>query len=315
MKQDDYYKNCMSIIVPVYNRPHLVERCLNSLKAQTYRPLHVIVVDNASTDDTVNHVKSWKNVNEDDDFSLEILSDIRHGAGYARETGLFYVDTEKVMFFDSDDSMRPYCVSAIMKMWKEHPSVDVVAWPVAFHRGSKTELSHAISGNLLEQHLVHSILRTLGYAVKTEFLRKAGGWKGEFPNWNDLETGSRILLLNPEVKAFKKPMMDVYPQSESITGLSYSSKAGKWEKSLDAIDNTIAASGRADAKRLHNIITYRRAILAAEYAKEGHMELAEALYSKALSEIDKIKRPLIRLAYHWTRCGMRGTFSIVGKFL
>lgn len=315
MKYDDHYNNCMSIIVPVYNRPHLVERCLNSLKAQTYRPMHVIVVDNASTDDTINHVKRWKESNEDENLTMEILSDMRHGAAYARETGLFYVDTEKVMFFDSDDYMRPECVASVMKAWREDPSIDVIAWPVVFHYGSKTELSHSISGNLLEQHLVHSIFRTLGYAIKTDFLRKAGGWRGEFPNWNDLETGSRVLLLDPKVKAFEKPMMDVYPQSESITGLSFSSKAGKWEKSLDAIDGSIDASGRTDAQRLHNIVTYRRAVLAADYAKEGHLELADLLYKRALSEIENKKRPLIRFAYHWTKLGMRGAFSIVSPFL
>ncbi len=315
MKDVDHYKNCMSIIVPVYNRPNLVERCLDSLKAQTYRPIHVIVVDNASTDDTIDHVRKWKETNEAQDFTMEILSDMRHGAAYARETGLYYVDTENVMFFDSDDYMRPDCVSLIMKEFREDPSIDVVAWPVVVHHGKNKELTHSITGNLLERHLVHSIFRTLGYAIKTDFLRQAGGWRGEFPNWNDLETGSRVLLLNPKVKAFGRPMMDVYPQSESITGLSFSSKAGKWELSLDAIDKSIDASGRGDAERLHNIVTYRRAVLAAHYAKEGHEELARPLYEKALSELPPKKRPLIRFVYHWTKKGMRGAFSIVGPLL
>ncbi|MDE6022301.1 MAG: glycosyltransferase family 2 protein [Muribaculaceae bacterium] len=315
MEGTDHYKDCMSIIIPVYNRPNLVERCLDSVKAQTYRPIHIIVVDNGSTDDTFSHVKKWKESNSDDNLTLEILSDMRHGAAYARETGLHYVDTEKVMFFDSDDYMRPDCVSSIMKVWRDDPSIDVVAWPVAFHYGKRIEISHSITGNLLERHLVHSIFRTLGYAIKTDFLREAGGWRGEFPNWNDLETGSRVLMLNPKVKSFRKPMMDVYPQSESITGLSFSSKAGKWEKSLDGIDMSIDASGRSDAGRLHNIVTYRRAILAADYAKEGHMELAEPLYHKALAEIDKKKRPLIRIAYNLTKRGMSGAFSIIGKML
>lgn len=305
----------MSIIVPVYNRPHLVERCLDSLKAQTYRPLHIIVVDNASTDNTVDHVKKWKECNSDEQLSVEMLSDSRRGAAYARETGLHHVKTEKVMFFDSDDYMRPYCIDSAMKVWEREPSVDVVAWPVAVHNGKKVESTHSITGNLLERHLVHSIFRTLGYAIKTEFLRKAGGWRGEFPNWNDLETGSRVMLLDPKVVGFKHPMMDIYPQSESITGLSFSSKAGKWEKSLDGIDKSIDASGRSDKDRLHNIITYRRAILAAHYAKEKHPELAAPLYAQALAEIPEKKRPLIRFAYQWTKLGMRGAFSIVGPLL
>ena len=43
----------MTIVVPVKNRATLVLRTLNSIKAQSWRPLKVIVVDNNSTDGTV----------------------------------------------------------------------------------------------------------------------------------------------------------------------------------------------------------------------------------------------------------------------
>lgn len=315
MKEKTPDKDRMTVVVPVYNRPNLVVRCLESLKAQTYRPLHIIVVDNASTDETLRNVEKWIAGNTSDEFTAETLTDPRHGAAYARESGLDKVTTDKVMFFDSDDEMKPYCVQSIMDLWSTHPDVDVVAWPVAMHNGDKVEITHSITGNLLERHLVHSIFRTLGYAIKTDFLRKAGGWRGEFPNWNDLETGSRILMLDPKVKAFRRPLMDIHPQCESITGLSFSSKRGNWEKSLDGIDESIERSVRPDKDRLHNIITYRRAILAAHYAKEGHPEYAKPLYEQSLQEIPKEKRPLIRFAYHWTRRGMRGAFSIVGRLL
>ncbi len=315
MKPTVNQNECMSIVVPVFNRPNLVLRCLESLKSQTYRPLHIIVVDNASTDETLSNVENWKKMHRSDDFEIQILSESQKGATYARQTGLKHVETDKVMFFDSDDKMKSYCVASIMDLWSRFPDEDVIAWPVAVHNGKKIEITHPITGNLLEMHLVHTIFRTLGYAIKTEFLRKAGGWRGEFPNWNDLETGSRILLLSPKVKAFRRPLMDVYPQSESITGLSFSSKRGNWEKSLDGIDKSIEKSGRPDSDRLHNIITYRRAILAAHYAKEGHPEFAEPLYKLALSEIPKEKRPLIRFAYNWAKLGLRGAFAIVGKFL
>ncbi|MDE6560863.1 MAG: glycosyltransferase family 2 protein [Muribaculaceae bacterium] len=308
-------KECMSIVVPVYNRPNLIVRCLDSLKAQTYRPLDIIVVDNGSSDDTLVNVEKWKNECIEDDFNVEILSEPKTGATYARQRGLQMVHTEKVMFFDSDDVMRSDCVASVMDLWHRYPKLDIVAWPVAIHHSGNVQLTHSIKGNLLERHLVHAILRTQGYAINTKFLNLVGGWRGEFPTWNDLETGARILLGNPNVKAIQDVLADVYHQRESITGECFSDKHGKWEKSLDGIDKSIAESGRRDTERLHNIITYRRAILAAHYAKEGHPELAKPLYKQALSNIPKKKRPLIRFAYHWTRLGMRGAFSIVGRFL
>lgn len=305
----------MTIVVPVYNRASLIVRCLDSLKSQSYRPLHIIVVDNASTDNTLSAVEKWKDDNEEDWFSVNILSEALPGAAYARQKGLDHVTTDKVMFFDSDDVMRSDCVSSVLSAWENRPDADIVAWPVVIHRDSRRQMTHAIKGNILEGHLVHALLRTQGYAVKTAMLRDCGGWRGEFPVWNDFETGVRVLLRDPDVIAVDRPLADVYHQSESITGLSFSGKHGKWEKSLDAVDESIDSCGRSDISRLHNIVSYRRAILAADYAKEGHPELAVPLYAQALSEVKKRKRPLIRFAYHWTRLGMRGAFSIVGKFL
>lgn len=308
-------RECVSIVVPVFNRPSLIARCLDSLYAQTYRPLHVIVVDNASTDSTLRSVRDWTALKADDSFTVEILSEQRSGAAYARQTGLARVATDKVMFFDSDDVMRPECVSTVMDAWRVRPSADIVAWPVMIRHDCGPKLTHSIKGDVLERHLIHAVLRTQGYAVKTDFLRKCGGWRGEFPVWNDFETGVRVLIEKPDVIGVDLPLVDVYPQAESITGLSYSAKCGKWEKSLDGIDRIIEESRTAGKERLHNIVSYRRAILAADYAKEGHPELAGPLYRQALSEVPNTKRPLIRLAYHWTRLGMRGAFSIVGRFL
>lgn len=305
----------MTVVVPVYNRPVLIVRCLESLKAQTYRPLHVVVVDNASSDDTPDRIRDWKRDSESEDFTVEILAEISSGAAYARQTGLLRVATDKVMFFDSDDVMRPECVSEVMLAWSRHPEADVVAWPVVIHHPRGPRTTHAIGGNLLEGHLVHTLMRTQGYAVRTSLLKACGGWRGEYPVWNDFETGSRLLLQGPTVVGIDVPLVDVYPQAESITGIGFSGKQGEWEKSLEGIERSIEGSTLGCKERLHNIISYRRAILAAFYSREGHPELASPLYSRALSEVPKRKRPLIRFAYQWTRIGMRGAFSIVGRFL
>lgn len=311
----DISHECMTIVVPVYNRPSLIVRCLDSLKAQTYRPLHIIVVDNASSDDTLARICEWKQGSESEQFTLDVLSENRPGAAYARQKGLAHVATDKVMFFDSDDVMRPECVSEVMAVWSRNSEADVVAWPVVIHYASGPRATHSIKGNLLERHLVHAIFRTQGYAVRTSSLLACGGWRGEFPVWNDFETGSRLLLQSPAVIGIEVPLVDVFPQAESITGTGFSEKNGKWEKSLDGIDESIEKSSRGDRARLHAIISYRRAVLAACYFREGHPELAAPLYKRALSETPRRKRPLIRFAYHWTRLGMRGAFSIVGKLL
>ncbi|MDE6290060.1 MAG: glycosyltransferase family 2 protein [Muribaculaceae bacterium] len=315
MNDSGYYSECMTVVVPVYNRAHLITRCLDSIYAQSYRPLRVVVVDNASTDSTASAVEKWSASHVSEGFTLCLLTENRQGAAYARQRGLDSVDTEKVMFFDSDDAMRPHCVAAVMQEWRHCPQAEIVAWPVTIHHAGGPVETHSIKGNLLERHMVHAVLRTQGHAVKTDLLRACGGWKGEYPVWDDFETGVRLLLGNPKVLPVVGSLADVYPQEESITGTDFSSKAGKWENTLDGIESLLRASGRRDTGRLVGIVNYRRAILAADYAKEGRHDLAGPLYCRALSESTRRQRPLIRFAYHWTRLGMRGAFSIIGKFL
>ena len=50
----------VSIIIPVYNRATVVQATLDSVVAQTYRPLQVILVDNYSTDDTLQVLETFK---------------------------------------------------------------------------------------------------------------------------------------------------------------------------------------------------------------------------------------------------------------
>ncbi len=315
MKELDYDKKCMTVVVPVYNRAHLIRRCLDSIFAQRYRPLCVIVVDNDSSDSTYAEVEDWKQGHVDRGFTLRLLKESRRGAAYARQTGLEHSQTERIMFFDSDDVMRSGALEEIMKAWDEDPNADAVAWPLIIHRKEGDRLTHSISGNLLERHLVHAIFCTLGYAAKRSAMLRCGGWNGKYTCWDDLEAGARLLLGNPRVVALSTPMAEVYPQTESISGVSFSAKVSRWESALDGIDEAISRSGSGNQLRLHNIISYRRAILAADYSKEGHPELAKPLYEQALKEVPKEKRPLIRFAYHWTRLGMRGAFSIIGRFL
>lgn len=328
MTEEEFSKRAMSVIVPVFNREALVERSLDSVYAQTWRPLHLIVVDNGSSDASARRVLEWAARHRSEDFTIEILTESRRGAAYARQAGLDRVKTRHVMHFDSDDVMNPLSAATAMEVFLSRPQTDIVAWPVVFHREGGDVVSHRVRGNIMEMNLIHGVLRTQGYAVKTSFLRRAGGWRGGFPNWNDFETGVRLMLNAPAIVSVDTPMAEVFPQKESITGFDYSSKAGKWELSLDAVGGYIAsapdnavvqAAGIRNPlrarRRLLNLVAYRRAILAALYAREGRSDLGAPLLQKALEGAPSSKRPALRLAYLWTRVGLRGAFSLMGRLL
>lgn len=92
----------MTVIVPVHNRADTVEAALASIAAQTLQPAHVIVVDDASTDDSVRVVKSYP---LPDLEVLELKANL--GAGGARNAAAAEAKTTWLAFLDGDDTWEP----------------------------------------------------------------------------------------------------------------------------------------------------------------------------------------------------------------
>ena len=92
----------ISVIIPTYNREKSIERAARSVLNQTYHDIELIIVDDCSTDDTENVVKSF------DDFRVRyIRHEKNQGACVARNTGIDAAKGEYIAFQDSDDSWRP----------------------------------------------------------------------------------------------------------------------------------------------------------------------------------------------------------------
>jgi len=92
----------VSVIVPTYNRAHTIRRCLDSALGQTIPPYEVIVVDDASTDNTTSVVKSIS----DERLRLITMSSNK-GAQAARNVGIKNAKGDYIAFLDSDDEWVP----------------------------------------------------------------------------------------------------------------------------------------------------------------------------------------------------------------
>lgn len=98
---------------------------MRSVVRQSYRPLHVILIDNGSTDNSMEMLRLFKQEQETDGFRVTVGNEAVSGATSARNRGLDYVDTEWVMFFDSDDEMRPELVERYADAIRRFPQTDI----------------------------------------------------------------------------------------------------------------------------------------------------------------------------------------------
>ena len=91
----------ISIIVPIYNREKTISRCLDSILNQTFADFELLLIDDGSTDNSLNICKSYKSI----DSRIKIFTQPNSGPSAARNLGLLHSKGKYIMFCDSDDTV------------------------------------------------------------------------------------------------------------------------------------------------------------------------------------------------------------------
>lgn len=111
----------ISIIIPVYNVGGYIKECLESIIQQTYKDLQVIIVDDESTDNTMDIVRQYKDKFKD----LTILYQKNAGVSAARNTAFSHIKGEYTIYIDPDDFLEINMLEE-MKSVAEKNEADIV---------------------------------------------------------------------------------------------------------------------------------------------------------------------------------------------
>lgn len=87
-----------SIIVPVYNVENYVDKCIKSILNQTYKNYEVIIINDGSTDNSLNIINKYKN-----NKKIKIITQKNKGLSNARNNGMKIATGDYLLFIDSDD--------------------------------------------------------------------------------------------------------------------------------------------------------------------------------------------------------------------
>lgn len=120
----------VSTIIPVYNRSGMLREAVQSVLAQTYRPIEIIIVDDGSTDDTPQVAQALGRAHP------EIVRWVRQenrGPGPAREAARPLVQGEFVQYLDSDDLLRPQKFEVQVAALRAHPECGAAYGYICFH--------------------------------------------------------------------------------------------------------------------------------------------------------------------------------------
>jgi GT2 family glycosyltransferase len=110
----------VSVLIPTYNRAYILGKAIDSVLAQTYRQIEVIVVDDGSTDDTRAMLARYGD-------RVRCIHQENAGLAAARNSGLAVARGEFIAFQDSDDEWEPWKLEAQVTLMQRLPKL-VLTW-------------------------------------------------------------------------------------------------------------------------------------------------------------------------------------------
>lgn len=122
----------ISIVVPIFNATTYLPRCLDSLVKQTLRDIEIILVDDGSTDDSLEVCRRY----EQQDKRIKVIHQHNQGQTIARQRGLAEATGEYIHFVDSDDWLDLEMGQHMYESAILHDA-DIVTCNAVFHKNGK----------------------------------------------------------------------------------------------------------------------------------------------------------------------------------
>lgn len=190
----------LSVVIPNYNNAKYISQCIESVAAQTYEIDEIIVVDDCSTDDSLEILQrlQLKYCN----LVVHTLQENR-GVSFARNKGVSLCKSTYVTFLDADDMCGDvHKLEYEMRLIKEHKEagIDIAAYSkVVYMEEDGTPISSEQVHTAYNGHIFKPLLCTYttvviprDFCVSTEIFTKAGGYREDMNLYEDYELTLRI---------------------------------------------------------------------------------------------------------------------------
>lgn len=211
-------QSLVSIIIPTYNRETTISRSINSVLTQSYTNFELIIVDDGSTDNTIEIVNSYK----DERIKLIRLGK-NCGANVARNKGICAAKGEYIAFQDSDDEwVKSKLESQLKYMLDSDKKACYCSLTIIYPDGGKNVLPGKIKNKELYEIGITDILRkrnivsTQTLIVAKEVFSNVGMFDESFKRWQDYEFVIRLCEYY-QIGYIEKPLVNVYRLDDSIS--------------------------------------------------------------------------------------------------
>ncbi len=179
----------VSVIIPSYNRAHLLGRAIASVQAQTLKPLEIIVVDDGSTDASAELVTRQFP-------DCHYLHQSNRGVSAARNLGIRVARGEWIAFLDSDDEWLPEKLAAQAAVLAATSGCRLVhadeVWIRRGRRVNAMQKHRKSGGDIFQQCLPLCVISPSAAVLHRSLLEEVGGFDESLPACEDYDLWLRI---------------------------------------------------------------------------------------------------------------------------
>ncbi|MGN6473725.1 MAG: glycosyltransferase family 2 protein, partial [Mycobacteriales bacterium] len=270
----------VTVVIPTRNRSALLTRAVASVRNQTLTDWQLILVDDASTDDT------WEWISAQDDPRIvghRITEWSERSA--ARNAGLARVEAPYVLFLDDDDELRADALAVLSAALDDTPAASVAVGSVHFvdpsGRGTPPMPKRRSVHNPWRELLAGWVAITGQMLMRTEVLRAVGGFRPDMPMAEDQELWLRLVAQERPAVFSPTVVLDHRPHRSEANA----ARGAEVERELRAacLDRAAHASKVARA-----IAAHERLRAADRAAQQEEFRRSAALYFSGLARCPEL---------------------------
>ena len=206
----------VSVIIPTHNRAHMLPRAISSVLAQDFQDFELIVVEDGSTDNTREFLKTQKGKVQ------TIYHERCKGPAAARNSGIARSSGPLIAFLDSDDQWLPQKLQVQVSYFAKHPeAVACQTQEIWIRRGKRVnpkKIHIKPSGDIFETSLRLCLISPSAVMIRRDVLDQIGWFDEELPACEDYDLWLRLTARYP-VYLIDKPLVVRYGgHSDQLSG-------------------------------------------------------------------------------------------------
>jgi glycosyltransferase involved in cell wall biosynthesis len=191
----------VSILIPCHNAKEWISQCIQSALDQTYPNKEIVVVDDGSTDGSLDVIRGFGG-------RIRVETGPNRGSNAARNRLIELSRGSWLSFLDADDFLLPEKIARQMSVVASNPGIDVVYSPIIelIERSGEMHRPSIEDEDLYANYIRWYPFGTIGMLWKKSAVLDVGGWKADQPVCQEHELVLRLIRAGKTFKSLSEPL-------------------------------------------------------------------------------------------------------------